>query len=111
MAQKIRVFNAPVLENETSLRRGVPKAFRIWHSGSLQLKPPRCYEALCCRVECLAAMYPRLHCYSSLCFFSSVLLFYCLASFFILISTCPIKKIILWGISAILVNMDVSHAI
>ena len=68
MAQKIRVFNAPVLERETSLRRGkggnaatYPRPLRIHQSSSLQRRAstllrsatpqrgmPRCYvpEAL-----------------------------------------------------------------
>ena len=57
MAQKIRVFNTLVLERETSLRCDVPEATEICHSGSLQRRPPRYYEALRRSVECLAAPY------------------------------------------------------
>ena len=40
MAHKIRTFRAPILEWETSLRRVVPEAIRIWPSSSLQHRLP-----------------------------------------------------------------------
>ena len=83
MAQKIRVFNIPVLEKETSLRcgkGGYTAAYpRLLKYGSLvrcSVGPPRCYEALRRSVESLAATYPKLlfHFFVSslLWFFSSI---------------------------------------
>ena len=72
------------------LRRGIPKTSRIRQTGSLQLGPPRCCEALRRSVECLTAACPNLHCTSHyFLYFGSF--FYYLASFFIPISTCPKK--------------------
>ena len=53
--------------------------------------PPRCCEGLRHSVESFAAAYPRLLIHFLILFFASGLFFYYLASFFILISSCPVK--------------------
>ena len=96
--RKIRTFSAPILEWEISLRRGEGSFAVVYLRLSESALHVRCGEGLHAAAKLYAAAWSAsllrthgFHCCSSLCFFASILLWYCLASFFIPISTCPIK--------------------
>ena len=105
------------MEKKTSLCRSeggyatvYPKLLESASSVRYSVGPLHCCEALCCNVESFAAAYPRL----LLHFFVSSLL-QVFSSFiqlsFLLLYRRVLLNIIVWGISAILVNMNVNHAI
>ena len=98
MALKIRTFSAPVFEWETLLCRGegcfATAYLRLSESGfqvccGEGLHPAAKRYAITWSASLLRTL--GFQCCSFLCFFASILLCYCLASFLILISTCPIK--------------------
>ena len=102
MAQKIRTFQAPILEWETSLRHGERSFTAAYPRRPLSCLQVRCgKDSLCC---CIA----KTICCTSLqhsLLWSFLLL---LASFFISISPCSMKHYSI-GIGAISMNMNVNR--